>query len=164
MTASYRTMGLASEEETKNTTITCLDGRAQKERQELKDAVEATNQEGVFREIGAHGFKIVFEKGDMCNFPVTIVRYWGEVPTPANQSTGSSSNASPAKPSSDSPSSDAPKEEEEEESEDKLGWGLFDDMPVTSTDISNVPEKNLHDTRTSMGMEQKIPHSQFCQP
>ena len=78
-------------------------------------------------------------KKGTCNFPVNIVRYWGEVPTPANQSTGSSSNASPAKPSPDSPSSDAPKEEEEEESEDDLGWGLFDNEPPP--DLSKVPEE-----------------------
>ena len=79
---SHRAMGLAPEEETKNTKITCLDGRAQNERQELKDATEATDQEGPFRDIGGHGFQIVFEKGNMCNFPITIIRYWGEVPTP----------------------------------------------------------------------------------
>ena len=140
MATSNRSMELISEEEAGKTTITHLDGRAQKETQELKDAVEATNQEGVFREIGAHGFKIVFEKGDMCNFPITMVRYWGEIPAPANQSIGSLSNTSSAEPSSDSSSSDSSREGEEENTDD-LGFGLFDDMPFTSADTSNVPEE-----------------------
>ena len=161
MTSSRKAMGLASEEELKNIRINCLDSRAQNERQELEDATKATNQEGPFRDIGGHGFQIVYEKGNLCNFPITIVKYWGEVPTPTTLSSGSSTNApkassqsgsklaipsskaifSPGKAPTKPTSSDATdKEVSESESEDDMGYGLCDHMPANSSDITKITE------------------------
>ena len=65
MTSSRKAMGLASEEDLKKVKLNCLDSRARDQRQELEDATKATNQEGPFRDIGGHGFQIVYEKGNL---------------------------------------------------------------------------------------------------
>ena len=95
MATSNRSMELISKEEAgKKTKITHLDGRANIKRQELKNALAATDQEAAFKKIGDHGFEIQFEKGEMCNFPITLVRYWGEIPASADSSSDSSSDTS----------------------------------------------------------------------
>ena len=86
MASSRHAMGLASEEDLKKVKVNCLNSRAQAKRQELRDATEDTNQEGPFQDIGDHGFQIVYENGTLCNFPITITKFWGEVPKPTTLS------------------------------------------------------------------------------
>ena len=61
--------------------IKALDGRSDAKRKELKRKVEATDQDGLFQNLGSHSFETTFNvKNQMCNFPVTLVTYEGKVP------------------------------------------------------------------------------------
>ena len=79
-------MGLASDEDLKRIKLTYLHSKAQKRKQELKDAIEDNNQDGPFQDIGDHGFQVEHKSGILCNFPVTITKFWGEVPKPTTLS------------------------------------------------------------------------------
>ena len=95
MASSRHAMGLASEEDLKKVKVKCLNSRAQVKRQELDDAIKDTDQEGPFQDIGDHGFQIEYKNGTLCNFPVTITKFWGEVPKPTTLSSRIT-NASPS--------------------------------------------------------------------
>ena len=80
--ASFRhAMGLASEEDLKKVKLTYLNNKAQKRKQELKDAIEDNSQDGPFQDIGDHGFQVEHKNGILCNFPVTITKFWGKSPS-----------------------------------------------------------------------------------
>ena len=81
MTTTSRSMELISKEEAgKDIKFKHYDGRANVIRKGLKDALATTDQEGAFKKMRDHGFEIQFEKGEMCNFPITLVIFRGEIP------------------------------------------------------------------------------------
>ena len=86
MSSHRQTMGLASEEDLQEVKITHLNKKAQGRKQELIDAIEDNDQDGAFQDIGDHGFQIEYKKGTLCNFPITITKFWGEVPKPTTTS------------------------------------------------------------------------------
>ena len=55
-------------------------GRSNAARKALEDAMIATDQDGAFQELGGHTFETVFQKVQMCNFPITMVKYKGQIP------------------------------------------------------------------------------------
>ena len=61
--------------------IKALDGRSDPIRKELEKKVKDTNQNGLFQKLGDQFFETTFNhKNQMCNFPVTLVKYEGKVP------------------------------------------------------------------------------------
>ena len=85
MTSHRQTMGLASKEDLQGVKITHLNKRAKGRKKELIDAINDNNQDGAFQDIGNHGFQIEDKSGVLCNFPITITRFWGEVPKPTTR-------------------------------------------------------------------------------
>ena len=58
-----------------------LSGRSDPKRQALETAVRKTGQYGAFQELGGQFFETTFNhKAQMCNFPVTMVKYEGKIP------------------------------------------------------------------------------------
>ena len=51
----------------------CIDGRSNDTRKGLGDAIIDTDQAGAFQELGGHTFETVFQKVQMCNFPIMMV-------------------------------------------------------------------------------------------
>ena len=81
MTTTSRSMELISKEKAgKDIKFNTIDGRYNDIRKGLKDAIAATDQEGAFQRLGDHTFETVFQKGQMCNFAITLVKYTGEIP------------------------------------------------------------------------------------
>ena len=64
--------------------LTALPGRSDPQRKQLEKDVRATDQHGPFQELGGQGgqfFEMSFNsKNQMCNFPVTMVKYEGKIP------------------------------------------------------------------------------------
>ena len=58
-----------------------IGGRDDADRVGIKNALEATNQVGLFRDLKGHTFETKFENNPVkCNFPITVVRYKGRIP------------------------------------------------------------------------------------
>ena len=61
--------------------IHAIAGRDEGNRRKLKAAVEKTNQDGPFQEMGGHAFELVQPKKDViCGFPITMVKCKGRMP------------------------------------------------------------------------------------
>ena len=58
-----------------------LSGREDPKRQALETALRKTSQYGAFQELGGQFFETTFnKKAQMCNFPVTLVKYEVKIP------------------------------------------------------------------------------------
>ena len=61
--------------------LTALPGRSDDQRKKLEKDVRKTAQHGAFKELGGQFFETIFNsKNQMCNFPVTMVKYEGKIP------------------------------------------------------------------------------------
>ena len=81
MAGARGSMELISKQEAgKDLKFNYIDGRSNDTRKGLEYAMMNTDQSGAFQELGGHTFETVFQKVQMCNFPITMVKYKGQIP------------------------------------------------------------------------------------
>ena len=77
---------LSKKKADKDLKLNAVGGREDNTRQALATAVKATSQYGKFQKLDGQFFETTFNhKNQMCNFPVTLVKYEGVVPASGSE-------------------------------------------------------------------------------
>ena len=162
MSLRRQTMGLASKEDLQEIKVTHLSKRAKEKKKELIDAIKDNNQGGAFQEIESHEFQAEFKAGILCNFPITITKFWGDVPKPPT--TFIKSDPKAADIPQNEKSSKSIKKKIKESLSDKLSIkkAAKDSPPASSTEqLDTEPEKksSVSDVKEKTTKEDKVKKS-----